>query len=1321
MLQDDAVVISADLDGCRLQVLLDSGADVSCLSSDCWSRLGLPYTLRPSSVSHGITANDTALEFKGRVRVPITISDVTVNHDFYVCNGLTQDCLLGKDFMKAHRGVLDDAIPVPVNAVSVTEKIRIPKYSECDVMCRLPRTNTTVGTVIFDPMEGLPGEVVAGSSVSRVSRENRKLYVRLVNLTEHDVILKRGSIVGHVRKILPNYIREIRQPKNDCVPPNTQKQPLKFPDYDRKLLNAEQEKRMDLLFDEYRDIFSQGSNDIGQTDIVEHSIDTTGHEPIKAMPRRVPMHQQEKLDNMIVEMENNRVIQKSESAWASPIVLAPKKDGTLRFCVDFRAVNDITRKDAYPLPRIDDILESLQGVKYFCHLDLASGYWQVRMAEKDREKTAFCVPGGLWEFLVMPFGLTNAPPTFQRLMNTVLQNHLGVRALVYLDDIIIWGRTMDEMIDNLELIFESLRNAKLKLKPSKCKLFRTTIDLLGHVVSENGISTDPAKTCVIDKWPVPKKVSDVRTFLGTTSYYRRFIKNFSEIAQPLTRLTQKDIPFRWAEDEQRSFTSLKTLMTSSPVLGFPTAGGTFVLDTDASNNAIGAVLSQYQDGESLDDARVIAYGSKTLSASERNYDTRRKELLAVVHFLNYFRYYLEAKPFHLRTDHQPLKSLLSRKSPLSSQEARWAQILWSFPIVNITYREGCKHGNADGMSRHPYFATSEPEESETEKSGPAIDKRDYADVVDYGIRRIQAHIDDLPWQLEQLPKLQRDDSLLGYVRLAISEDPTAVDKIGPYKNVLSNIELEDDILFLKATDQFPKRLLVTQEMGMKLLPTLHDSIIAGHLGFRRTLKRARDRVFWPGMTKDISEYLQKCTVCQKSKNKHQMISRAPLVQDHSPSKPFDRVAFDVLGPLPESVNGNRYILVVQDYFSKWAEAYPLPHQKAELIATTLLNQWISRYGTPGIFHSDQGTNFESDVVQELFRILGIRKTRTTPYHPQSDGMVERLNATIEQMLRCYVAKNQRDWDEKLPLVMSAYRSSVHATTQQTPYSLLHGTEYRLPIDLIIPNTGCDVTTSNEFVKRMKKRLATSYKAVREATGANMKIQKRCYDRKSTMRHFANGDLILLFNKQTPVGVSRKLMTAWDGPWTVKRQRGVCLEIRNPTTGKEKTVHINDVKPFKLSENDKSESAADVRVEPTPVDVTRKPLTIRRSKKDQNRVPIWVRGGTIPFNIDSQAPETDSPQVSTAVDTSETHIIPSIDSTSPISVAESDVIRHSEPDYIQISEADLVTGSEPETLGVSETVPTDLADVVSKADYPLQELNDDPRVTDDCQIIYKITL
>jgi hypothetical protein len=304
-------------------------------------------------------------------------------------------------------------------------------------------------------------------------------------------------------------------------------------------------------------------------------------------------------------------------------------------------------------------------------------------------------------------------------------------------------------------------------------------------------------------------------------------------------------------------------------------------------------------------------------------------------------------------------------------------------------------------------------------------------------------------EIRRLAKPTKADPLLLKVREAIQTRNFDPKTLGPYTQYMDEIVLDNDVLVRRTSNaRGSQRVLVTQDMGMQLMPQLHDSIFAGHLGLKRTLQRARDRLFWPGMTKGITDYVRQCHVCHSSKSPIPTL-KAPLVQENVTSRPFERIAFDVVGPLPPTAKNNKYILVVQDYFSKWAEAYPLPHQKATLVASTLVNEWISRYGAPERMHSDQGSNFESNLMKELAELMDIEKTRTTPYHPESDGIVERLNGSIERMLRCYVDHNQRDWDTKLSLVMSAYRSSVHASTCHTPYFLLHGNEYTLPVDLIL--------------------------------------------------------------------------------------------------------------------------------------------------------------------------------------------------------------------------------------------------------------------------------
>ena len=358
-------------------------------------------------------------------------------------------------------------------------------------------------------------------------------------------------------------------------------------------------------------------------------------------------------------------------------MLVRKKDGSTRFCVDFRKVNSITRKDAYPLPRVDDTLEALAGSQWFTTLDLISGYWQVEMDPKDREKTALCTTEGLFEFRVMPFGLCNAPATFQRLMDTALAGEWK-RSVVYLNDIIIPGKTFKEHLFNLSNVFERLRKAGLKLQPAKCAFCRNQVAFLGHVLSSKGIATDPSKTEKVANWPDPKSRREVHQFLGLANYYRRFVQDFAKIAKPLHRLTEKTVEFMWSPECKSAFEELRRRLITAPILVFPDYSKEFILDTDASNDGIGAVLSQVQDSG---EEKVIAYASRVQSKPERQYCVTCRELLAVVTFIQQFRHYLLGRHFTQRTDHGSLKWLSNFKEP-EGQLARWIEKLQEYHFTS---------------------------------------------------------------------------------------------------------------------------------------------------------------------------------------------------------------------------------------------------------------------------------------------------------------------------------------------------------------------------------------------------------------------------------------------------------------------------------------------------------------------------------------------------------------------------------------------------------------------------------------------------------------
>ena len=395
---------------------------------------------------------------------------------------------------------------------------------------------------------------------------------------------------------------------------------------------SEREQLYSLLV-EFADVFSFSSKDLGRTKELKHHIFTSDAQPVHLSPRRIPQARREELRGLLRDMLESDVIQQSDSPWSSPIVLAKKHDGTTRFCVDYRKVNEVTRKDAYPLPRVNDTLDTLVGSKFFTTLDLASGYWQVEVAPEDQPKTAFTTPEGLYQFKVMPFGLCNAPETFQRLMDRVLSGLKWSSCLVYFDDIIVVGTTFQEHLHHLTSVFTRLRGAGLKLKPKKCTLCRQQVTFLGHVVSTDGVATDPSKTEAVSKWPTTQNRKEVQQFLGLANYYRRFVKDFALISKPLQRLTEKYAPFEWTIGCQNAFDELRKRLVSSPVLAYPDYGRRFILDTDASDVGIGAVLSQVSDCGS---ERVIAYASRLLTRPEQRYCVTRKELLAVVEFVHHF-------------------------------------------------------------------------------------------------------------------------------------------------------------------------------------------------------------------------------------------------------------------------------------------------------------------------------------------------------------------------------------------------------------------------------------------------------------------------------------------------------------------------------------------------------------------------------------------------------------------------------------------------------------------------------------------------------------
>jgi len=924
-----------------------------------------------------------------------------------------------------------------------------------------------------------------------------------------------------------------------------------------KNLNEEQQGIFLNFLKEFQDIFSDEIVS-GNCEIVNHIINTQDCLPIKQVPRRIPFHMKKEVNNLIEEMRKNGVIEESQSPWISPAVLVKKKDGSIRFCVDYRKVNAVTIKDSFPLPRIDDIFDQLSGNVWFSTLDLKSGYWQVKIDSKDKEKTAFSIGNGLWQFNVMPFGLCNAPATFQRLMEKVLQGLLSKICLVYLDDIIIFGKNFDEMLNNLKIVFLRLRSSNLKINFKKCNLFKKNVRYLGHIISSNGITTDPEKITAVKEWPTPHTKKQLRSFLGFTSYYRKFIKGFSSLAKPLYALTENKNKFIWKDECEKAFEKLKDVLSSSPILSFPKEEGEFILDTDASCIGIGAVLSQKQEGKE----RVIAYYSRILNKPERNYCVTRRELLAIVDSFKFFRHYLLGRKFLVRSDHISLKWLMSFRE-LEGQLARWLERLQQFDF-DVIHRKGLSHKNADGLSRRMCEIEDCHYCAKVERKSVLKQEEIIA-----GITLEKGNLNC--WRQDQ----RNDPSILKIiegketdVRPSSSEVAAWDASAQIYWTYWDALIFKDGVLYKKWTapnlETSILQLLVPHHRVKEILEEAHNSSIGGHFGINKTLEKVRKRFYWASCKQDVEHWCKTCKVCI-SKQGPSGKGKSPL-QIYNVGLPFQRVQMDVLGPLPKTHSGNRFVLVIVDCFTKWVEAFPVGNVRAKTVAEVFIKEVISRHGVPSEIHTDQGRNFESKLFLELTELLGMKKTRTTALHPQSDGQVERQHQTLVNYLAKFIAENQKDWDQWIPMFLLAYRSSKHETTGVTPAELYLGRELQLPLDLLRGSPPVlheeELETVSEYVRSLRGKLDKIHLDVRGKLLMKSSQVKIRYDRKARQILFKEGERVWLFNPQRFKGRSPKLQGNWDGPFTViKRLSDVVYGIQRSPRHRKKVVHADRLAPF----------------------------------------------------------------------------------------------------------------------------------------------------------------
>ena len=1122
------------------KILLDTGATVSVTR---YEFLQKEYHHRLSASPGAVGANGTPLDVIGKVKLPVTLGSFSAEEEFIVARNLTVDCLLGADFLKKHGAVMDcrssnlsigtasrQDVPMflgqhqPEEDISVTivasAKMEIPARTVQLIRGKLKGDPSQFDEALVEPSNSsLPKNLCIARSLSQVL-PGKEIVMQVMNISPTPVTVYKGMRLGEAIPRRSILLVDNKQPRVQAQTDHS------MPDFDLDDSNLSSLEKTQLtnLLNKFASLFTPKGGQVGRTQIVKHAITTEGP-PVRQPVRRVPQALKEVIDTEVTKMLEQGIVKPSSSPWSSPVVLVKKKDGSWRFCVDYRKLNAATHRDAYPLPRIDATLDSLAGSTYFTTLDLASGYWQVEIEEQDKEKTAFSTPNGHYEFNVMPFGLTNAPATFQRLMECALAGLTGSQCLIYLDDIVIFSKDFAEHIERLEKVFEALNEAGLTLRSSKCHFAQREVNYLGHIVSATGVQPDPGKTEAVSSYPVPKNTKELRQFLGLANYYRRFIANYAKIAGPLHKLLTKEKNFQWDLKCQHAFEDLKHRLVSPPILAFPDFGQEFILHTDASDTAIGGVLSQSQDGKE----RVIAYWSRQLQKAERNYSTIEKEALAAVAAIKEFYPYLYGFHFKLVTDHNPLTSLRGLKD-IGGRLSRWAIFLQQFHF-EFEYKPGKAHGNADTMSRRP----------STDDKVTVIHQMDM--------------------KSEDLSKAQRaDDTLLPIIK-ALEDGKPLKQSVPPG---LRKAFIEKGLLcrhYQSSTSSSAHtQLVIPTSMTATILQQLHDN--SGHLGIKKTTEGVKQRFYWPGYELDIKKWIQECQQCQQ-RNIPQPKPLAPLGTIKA-NYPFEKISWDIMGPLPVSSKGKKYILVVTDIFSKWVEAFALRSTDAETLATVLVDEVVCRYGVPSVIHSDQGANLTGQVVSSLCTRLGIKRTQTSAYHPQGNGQVERFNRTLEAMLAKMVRENQRDWDVHIPKALFAYRTALHESSGYSPYRINFGRTPNLPVDIMLgrelPSTEEGERKIPEFVEEVSRSLKEAYEDVRQKLDEAHKKNKAIYDRSVKGSVLTIGDRVWLYIPAVKPGRTRKLSSLWRGPYTIIDRVGD-LDYHIQLIGSSKTliVHRNRLK------------------------------------------------------------------------------------------------------------------------------------------------------------------
>ncbi|RAL60082.1 hypothetical protein DID88_000708 [Monilinia fructigena] len=969
------------------------------------------------------------------------------------------------------------------------------------------------------------------------------------------------------------------------------------------LAEADAEPPIPAQYREYHRAFSKTeSNILPPSRPYDHKIilEGDGEKALKYSPLyKMSLEQLEVIKEYLTENLSKGFIEPSQAPFAAPTLFVRKPNGSLRFCIDFRLLNSLTRKDRYPLPLIDETLARLAGAKIYTKLDIRQAFHRIRMDPASEEYTTFRTRYGSYKCKVLPFGLTNGPATYQRYMNDVLFDYLDVFCTAYLDDILIYSENEEEHEAHVKLVLARLESAELQADLKKCEFNVKRTKYLGFIISTHGIEVDPEKVEVVESWTYPSTVKGVQSFLGFCNFYRRFIKDYGIIAKPLTELTKSNVIFHFDDMCRNAFDVLKSKLTSAPLLQHYDYNLPCMLETDASDGVIASVLSQKHGDEWL----PVAYFSKTMIAAELNYEVHDKEMLSIIRSLGHWKSELAGSPHQIRiyTDHKALEYFMTTKA-LNARQARWAEVLADYNFI-IMYRPGKDNPLADALTRRVDELDSQ---NKTKKQN-----------------RLQQLIKDNQIDTEIMRKSLRDDSesITNLDLSAVTPHFNIVDKIleanrtseslshlrTEAKRTHKHLTMESDLLL------YDSKLLVPDVDNLRtyLIREAHDTLSTAHPGISKTYTLLSKQYYWRGMHNTIAQYIRNCHACKRSSAPRDrtpgLLHPLPVPQRAWAEITMDYCSFN------KDKHGYDNVFVIIDRLTKQAITIPCHKEiDARQQAKLYLYHVYRYYGAPKTIVSDRGPQFISEFWKEFNRILGTDVKLSTAHHPQTDGQSEIYNQYLQQRLRPFISYYQDDWSEFLPMMDYVQLTLPHDSLGGlTPYEVLYGYPPRNAWDWKVedlePSGNLNTQDARAFAARNK---AAAARAKENILRAQEKMSKQVNAHRRPV-DFDIGDYVWLNTKDFPSSrPSKKLDFPTQGPFKIISRVGSSFRLELPST-----MRIHPVfPPDKLRKAYKDPLPGQILEPPPPINITgdfewevEKVLAVRKARKNLQYRVSWLNG------------------------------------------------------------------------------------------------------------------